>query len=177
MLFGFHIGSSRERTPSGKWFVSASLAAPEGIADVTNTESRRFRQSPLAKAIDAPRSEHVASSEELLGGLVARELLLTETSKHHFAIVQAGPAQESNRLPHTVKKPPCDQYRQCGLRGPSTRSNMHIAQRPGRTHHKHCTEPWRNDISNVFPLAHSSPTVLASSAASRAVVSCSVPRS
>ena len=53
------------------------------------------------------------------------------------------------------------------------------------THHKHCTEPWRNDISSFFPLGHSSPTVLASSAASepqshgafRAVVSCSVPRS
>ena len=116
-MFGFYIESSRERALRGKRFVLASLAAPEGIADVTNTESRRFRRSPLAKAIDAPRSEHVASSKELLVGLVARELLLTEISKHHFAIVQAGPAQESNRLPHTVKKPPCDQYRQidqCG---------------------------------------------------------------
>ena len=131
-MFGFYIDSSRERTLGGKRFVSASLAAPKGIADVTNSESRRFRQSPLAKAIDAPRSEHVASSKELLVGLVAREVLLTEISKHQFAIVQAGPAQESNRLPHTVKKPPCDQYCQinkCGLRGPSTRSNMQIVQR------------------------------------------------
>ena len=73
-IFGFFIGFNRERTLSGKRFVSVSFAAPEGIADVTNTESRRFRQSPLAKAIDAPRSEHVASSKELLVGLVAREV-------------------------------------------------------------------------------------------------------
>ena len=53
------------------------------------------------------------------------------------------------------------------------------------THHKHCTEPWRNDISNFFPLARSFHTVLTLSAASepqshaafRAVASCSVPRS
>ena len=38
-------------------FVSASLAAQEGIADVTSTESRRFRQSTLGEATDAPRSE------------------------------------------------------------------------------------------------------------------------
>ena len=128
-MFGFYISFSRERTLGGKRFVSASLAAPEGIADVTNTESRRFRQSPLAKAIDAPRSEHVASSKELLVGLVTREVPLTEISKHHFAIVQAVSAQESNRLPHNVKKPPCDQHcqiNQCGLRGPSTRSNKQI---------------------------------------------------
>ena len=101
-MFRFFIGFSRQRTLGGKRFVSASLAAPEGIADVTNTESRRFRQSPLAKAIDVPRSEHVASSKELLVGLVAREVLLTEISKHHVAIVQAVSAQESNRLPHNV---------------------------------------------------------------------------
>ena len=59
MLFGFHIGSSRERTLRGKWFVSASLAAPDGIADVSSNESLRFRQPPLAKAIDAPRSQHL----------------------------------------------------------------------------------------------------------------------
>ena len=58
-MFGFYIESSRERALRGKWFVSASLAAQEGIADVTSTESRRFRQSPLGKATDAPRSEHV----------------------------------------------------------------------------------------------------------------------
>ena len=58
-MIGFYIDSSRERTLGGKRFVSASLAAPEGIADVTNTESRRFRQPPLGKATDAPRSEHV----------------------------------------------------------------------------------------------------------------------
>ena len=34
------------------------------------------------------------------------------------------------------------------------------------THHKHRTEPWRNDISNFFPLARSFHTVLTSSAAS-----------
>ena len=53
------------------------------------------------------------------------------------------------------------------------------------THHKHCTEPWRNDISNFFPIARSSHMVLVSSAASKpqshgafwAVASCSVPRS
>ena len=143
-IFGFFICFSRQRTLGGKRFVSASLAAPEGIADVTNTESRRFRQSPLAKAIDAPRSEHVASSKELLVGLVAREVLLTEISKHHFAIVQAVPAQESNRLPHTVKKPPCDQHCQIdqrGLRGPSTRSNMHIAVKFG-------DETGQDNISN-----------------------------
>ena len=59
----FYIGFSRERTFRGKRFVSASLAAslaaPEGVADVTNTESHRFRQPPLGKATDAPRSEHV----------------------------------------------------------------------------------------------------------------------
>ena len=50
---------------------------------------------------------------------------------------------------------------------------------------KHCIEPWRNDISNLFPLARSFHTVLTSSAASEpqshgafwAVASCSVPRS
>ena len=118
-MFGFCIDSSRQRTLGGKRFVSASL--PEGIADVTSTESRRFRQSPLAKAIYAPRSEHV--------GLVAREVLLTEISKHHFAIEKGRPAQESNRLPHTDKKPPCDQHcqiNQRGLRGPSTCSNKQI---------------------------------------------------
>ena len=35
-----------------------------------------------------------------------------------------------------------------------------------QTHHKHRTEPWRNDISNFFPLARSFHTVLTSSAAS-----------
>ena len=57
-MFGFYIGFNRERTLSGKRFVSASLPAQEGIADVTSTESLHFRQSPLAKAIDAPRSQH-----------------------------------------------------------------------------------------------------------------------
>ena len=57
-MFGFFIGSSRERTLSGKRFVSATLAAPGGTANVTNTESRRFRQSAIEKAIEAPRSEY-----------------------------------------------------------------------------------------------------------------------
>ena len=38
-MFGFYIESSRERTLGGKWFVSTSLAAPEGIVDVTNRKS------------------------------------------------------------------------------------------------------------------------------------------
>ena len=53
------------------------------------------------------------------------------------------------------------------------------------THHKHRSEPWRNDISNFFPFARSFHTVLTSSAASEpqshgafwAVTSCPVPRS
>ena len=57
-MFAFHIGSSRERTLSGKRFVSASLAALESIADVGSTVSQPFRKSTLGKAIDAPRSEH-----------------------------------------------------------------------------------------------------------------------
>ena len=101
-VFGFYIDSSRERTLGGKRFVSTSLAAPESIVDVTNTESLRFRQSPLAKAIYAPRSEHVASSKELLVGFVVREVRLTEISRHHFAIAQAWPTQKSSRLPHNV---------------------------------------------------------------------------
>ena len=54
-----NVDSNRERTLGGKRFVSASLAAPEGTANVTNTESRHFRQSTLAKALHAPRSEHI----------------------------------------------------------------------------------------------------------------------
>ena len=57
-MFGFIIGISRQRTLCGTRFVSASLAAQEGIADVTSTESLRFRQSTLGEAIDPPRSEH-----------------------------------------------------------------------------------------------------------------------
>ena len=49
-MFGFFIGSSRERTLSGKRFVSATLAAPGGTAYVTNTESRRFRQSAIGES-------------------------------------------------------------------------------------------------------------------------------
>ena len=56
-MLGFFIGIKRHRTLSGKRFVSASLAAQEGIADVTSTESLRFRQSTLGEATDAPRSE------------------------------------------------------------------------------------------------------------------------
>ena len=58
MLFGFFIGFSRQRTLGGKRFVSASLAAPEGIADVSSNESQRCQPPTLGKAIDAPRSEH-----------------------------------------------------------------------------------------------------------------------
>ena len=66
MLFGFHIGSSRERTPSGKRFVSASLAAPEGIADVSSNESQRYQPPTLEKAIGAPRSEHFVWTHRLI---------------------------------------------------------------------------------------------------------------
>ena len=59
-MFAFCIGFSGERTLSAKRFVSASLAAPEGTADVTSTESQRFRRPTLKKATDAPRSEHFA---------------------------------------------------------------------------------------------------------------------
>ena len=65
---------------------------------------------------------------------------------------------------------------------PTKIKHKHVA---GTAHHKHCTEPWRNDISNFCPLARSFHTVLTSSAASEpqshgafsAVASCSVPRS
>ena len=50
-MFGFYIGFSRQRTPSGKRFVSANLAASRGNTVVTSTESQRFRQSRLAKAV------------------------------------------------------------------------------------------------------------------------------
>ena len=53
-MFIFHVCFSQERTLSGKRWVTASLAEPEGIADVTSTESQRFRPSTLAKPIDAP---------------------------------------------------------------------------------------------------------------------------
>ena len=137
-MFGFYIESSQERALRGKWFVSASLVAQEGTADVTKTESRRFRQSPLAKAIDAPRSEHVASSKELLVGLVARDLLLTEISKHHFAIVQAGPAQESQSAPSQCE-PPCDQHCQNRSVWPARSINA--------LEHAYCSEVWRRNRS------------------------------
>ena len=54
-MFGFFIGFSRQRKLGRKRFVSASLAAPEGIADVSSTESLRFRQSTVGEAIDAQR--------------------------------------------------------------------------------------------------------------------------
>ena len=38
-MFGFFIGCSRERTLGGKRFLSASLAAQEGIAEVSSIES------------------------------------------------------------------------------------------------------------------------------------------
>ena len=59
-MFGFHSGFSRQRTPTGKRVVSANLAASRGNTVVTSTESQRFRQSTLDKAIDAPRSEYFA---------------------------------------------------------------------------------------------------------------------
>ena len=42
---------SQERMLSGKRLVSASLAAPEGIADASSTESQRFRPSTPAEAV------------------------------------------------------------------------------------------------------------------------------
>ena len=56
-MFDVCISFSRQPTCSGKRFVSGSLATPEGNADVTSTESHRFRRSTLGKATDAPSSE------------------------------------------------------------------------------------------------------------------------
>ena len=50
---------------SGKRWVTASLAEPETIADVTSTESQRFRPSTLAKPIDTPRSKNTCSDNIL----------------------------------------------------------------------------------------------------------------
>ena len=47
---------------------------------------------------DCVRSFAAQQHKELLVGLVAREVLPTAISKHHFASVQAVPAQASNRL-------------------------------------------------------------------------------
>ena len=51
-MFGFFIGSSRERALGRKRFFSASLAAPAGIADVSSTESQRCQPPTLGKAFD-----------------------------------------------------------------------------------------------------------------------------
>ena len=58
-MFTFYVCFSQERTLSGKRWVTASLAEPEGIADVTITESQRFRPSTHAKPIDTPCSKHM----------------------------------------------------------------------------------------------------------------------
>ena len=58
-MFIFYVCFRQERTLSGKRWVTASLVEPEGIADVTSTESQRFRPSTLAKPIDAPCSQHM----------------------------------------------------------------------------------------------------------------------
>ena len=61
-MFAFYIGSSGERTLSAKRFVSASLAAPEGSADVTNTKSQRFRRSTIGKATPVTWKDHRKTS-------------------------------------------------------------------------------------------------------------------
>ena len=58
-MFIIYVCFSQERTLSGKRWVTASLAEPEGIADVISTESQRFRASTLAKPIDAPCPKHM----------------------------------------------------------------------------------------------------------------------
>ena len=44
--------------------VAASLAAHRGNADVTSTESHRFRRSRLGKATDAPSAEWFAWTQQ-----------------------------------------------------------------------------------------------------------------
>ena len=60
-MFIFYVSFSEGRTLSGKRWVpaTASLAELGGIADVTSTESQRFRPSTLAKPVDASRSKHM----------------------------------------------------------------------------------------------------------------------
>ena len=58
-MFIIYVCFSQEWTLSGKRWVTASLAEPEGIEDVTSTESQRFRASRLAKPIDAPCPKHM----------------------------------------------------------------------------------------------------------------------
>ena len=73
-------------------------------------------------------SPHTNTRNCLLVSSPAR-FFLTEISKHHFAIVQAVPAQGSRLTSTRWQKPTCDPYRkanQCGLRDPSTRSNKQI---------------------------------------------------
>ena len=63
-------------------------------------------------------------------GRATREVPLIEISKHHFAIVQAVPAQASNKLSHNAKEanllsiPPSQSMR---LRDPLTKLNKQIA--------------------------------------------------
>ena len=57
-MFIFCVCFSEERMLSGKRWVTASLTEPEGIVDVTSTESQRFRPSTIAKPIDAPCLKH-----------------------------------------------------------------------------------------------------------------------
>ena len=62
--FDVCISFSRQPTCSGKRFVLAILAAPESSADVTSTESHRFRRSTLGKATDVPSSEWFAWTQQ-----------------------------------------------------------------------------------------------------------------
>ena len=54
--------------------------------------SGQHRRSQMIVPVPKPAYQY----KELLVCLVTREVLLTEISKHHFAIVQAVPAQGSN---------------------------------------------------------------------------------
>ena len=83
---------------------------------------------------------------------VQRGLMLERLPSPHcilFALPLTTPA--CSLCPNKDRKQTCD--RNC----PTSFRN---------THRKHCTEPWRNDISNFFPLARSFHTVLTSSASS-----------
>ena len=61
----FYVCFSQERTLSGKRWVTASLAEPEGIADVTSTETQHFWPSTLAKPVDASRSKHMQPQDSV----------------------------------------------------------------------------------------------------------------
>ena len=80
-MFIFCVCFSQERTFRGKRWVTASLAEPEGIADVTSTENQRFRPSTLAKPIDARCLETPWIDKILFANKFRRELARTLISR------------------------------------------------------------------------------------------------